>query len=155
MNIWFLIDQEDSCSHRIFKKVILWTTTISISVDSTGNTSFPSGIWKCFVPAVSVNVLSNLTILIRCRRLSVYKTVQILLLVGIYLKNEPKMDIERLEEENKLLISFDCQNVLKKFKGVQRIWSVEQCCCYEGNVLQFKCIIKHWPLLSLAISGFQ
>jgi len=85
----------------------------------------------------------------------VYKTVQTLLLVGIYLKNEPKIDREILEEENKLLVSFDCQNVLKKFKGVQRISSVERLCCYEGNVLQFKCIIEHWPLLSLTISGFQ
>lgn len=65
------------------------------------------------------------------------------------------MDRERLEEEKKLLISFDCQNMLKKFKGVQRISSVEGRCCYEGNVLQFKCIIEHWPLLLLAISGFQ
>ncbi len=47
--------------------------------------------------------------------------------------------------------SFNCQNVLKEFKGGPRI--VQH--CYEGYVLHFKCIIEHWPLIWLAISGFQ
>lgn len=82
-------------------------------------------------------------------RSDTYKTAQ-MLWVGIYLE-KGRNDGER----KKISFSSDCQNVLKKFKGGPRISSEERQRCYEGNVLQFKCIIEHWPLLSLAIFGFQ